>query len=223
MKFETELNLVNRFKENYILNLDIDGPSVVLEEVGLGFGIADLVIGELIYDNENLRIGREPLRPIDVGIYKIVEREQRVTVESVSYMTRCSKRQVSIALEKLVRAAFVKKEDLFYVLTKPYELVFRQSIAIEAKLKNWKRAMMQAYRYKWFADYSYVVLDANYIKPALENIGLFKEYNVGLLSLSTEGEFQNYFSPHKEKPIDSKMQILLSETLLFKDHTSCPC
>jgi hypothetical protein len=45
-------------------------------------------------------------------------------------------------------------------------------------LKNWKRALYQAHRYKWFANEAYVLLPESNIKPALNQIELFEQYNV---------------------------------------------
>jgi hypothetical protein len=213
MEFKTEISLVSYFRENFISNLGIKENSKILAEVNLGFGIADLVISEL---NETIRsTNREPLNLVDIGVYKMIEREKKVSLKAVCEITKCNKRLINDSLDKLVKASYIQQFDAYYSFSNRYELSFRKSIAIEAKLKNWKRALMQAYRYKWFADYSYVILDYAHIKPAIENISLFKQYNIGLVSLSTEGGFVKHYVPHKEKPIDIKMQILLSEAMLY--------
>lgn len=213
MKFDTESGLVSLFKEKIDVFFSIKENPIVLEEVGLGFGIADLVISELNFSD--IELDREPLNSIDINIYKIIERKKKVTIDSVSETTRCNKRQINESLDKLIKGNFIEKRDSYYVFTNKYELSFKKSIAIEAKLKNWKRALMQAYRYKWFADYSYVVLDHAYIKVAIENIDMFKRYNIGLISVSFEGEIFKHNIPRREKPLDPKMQILLSETLIY--------
>lgn len=75
-----------------------------------------------------------------------------------------------------------------------------KSYAFEMKLKNWKRALSQAFRYKAFVEYSYVILDENHINPALENIDLFKKSNIGLLGVSDKSEVFSYYKPRAEKP-----------------------
>lgn len=213
MEFKSEDSMVSFFKEKFISNLGIKDNSKILEEVNLGFGIADLVISEL---NDTLQLkNRRPLNSVDIGVYKIIERRKEVTVKSVSEITKCNKRQINESFEKLIGGSYIQKYDSYYRFSNKYELSFKKSIAIEAKLKNWKRALMQAYRYKWFADYSYVVLDNAHMKSAVENICLFKQYNIGLVSISIEGDFTKHFVPRKEKPIDAKMQILLSEAMLY--------
>jgi hypothetical protein len=52
--------------------------------------------------------------------------------------------------------------------------------AFETKLKNWRKAFQQAYRYSYFADISCIVIPPEVAKPALKNLELFKTCNVGL-------------------------------------------
>jgi hypothetical protein len=59
-------------------------------------------------------------------------------------------------------------------------------IAIEAKLKNWKTALHQAYKSTSFAHYSYVLLPPESIKIAIKNKDEFKKRNVGLLTIEKD-------------------------------------
>lgn len=214
MEFKSEINLISSFKENYVkflINHENFNDYRVLEEVKLGFGVPDLVIGEI--SNIPDMVYWEPLCSFDISIYKILEKEKTVTLENVSKITGSSKRQITFSLKKLINRNYAEKKDSYYILNNKYELSFKKSIAIEAKLKNWKRALAQAYRYKWFADYSYVVLDNNYVNNSLKNISLFEKYNIGLISITPDGDFYEHYTPIVEKPIDSRMQILLSEKI----------
>lgn len=214
MGFKDESSLVAFFKENFVDYFGINENQKILEEVGLGFGIADLVISELNQFQLN-SLEREPLNSIDIGIYKIIEKQKKVTIDRVAEITRGNRKKINDSLEKLIRGSYIEKVDSYYVFTNKYELSFKKSIAIEAKLKNWKRALMQAYRYKWFADYSYVVLDNAHAKAAIENVDSFKKLNVGLISISTDGHLFKHNLAKSQKPIDTNMQILLSEVLIY--------
>lgn len=75
---------------------------------------------------------------------------------------------------------------------------------------------MQAYRYKWFADYSYVVLDESHSKVAIENLDTFKKLNIGLITLNIKGGIVIHYHPKKQKPLDISMQISLSEMILYQ-------
>lgn len=66
--------------------------------------------------------------------------------------------------------------------TETHELV-----AFEAKLRNWKVALHQAYRNSHFAHFSYVVLPSEYASAALKNVKEFKRRGVGLCVVHEAG------------------------------------
>lgn len=72
-------------------------------------------------------------------------------------------------------------------------------ISIEFKLKNWKRAMFQAYRYKGFSSKSYVILDEHFSKKAIESIDEFIHFNIGLCTVENN-KMTCHYEPHVEKP-----------------------
>jgi hypothetical protein len=73
--------------------------------------------------------------------------------------------------------------SLTSVKISPFETV----IAVEAKLSDWSRALVQAYRNRQFADESWVVLDHRYYKAALAHLERFERSGVGLASLDVTG------------------------------------
>lgn len=85
------------------------------------------------------------------------------------------------------------------------------SCAIELKLSNWKRALEQAFRYKSFAEYSYVILDNSRTKPAIKNLPEFKKRNIGLLGMDDNGNLHKYHIPEARKPYSFRLVQVLSE------------
>lgn len=211
--FSSERELVNLFKSTYYEKFDVANIRI-LEEVGLGFGFADLVIAEL---KEALNLPeREKLSPVDINVYQVVSRKKKVSLENVQRITGIRQNEVRKSLDRLVDYYFIKKVDSFFELNNKYKLPFKKSIAFEAKLSNWKRAITQAYRYKWFADYSYVVMDEAHANPAIRNLSQFENYNVGLLTISVDGNVKTHYRPKKQLPIDPTMQMLFSEEILYQ-------
>ncbi len=78
-------------------------------------------------------------------------------------------------------------------------------ISFELKLKDWKRAAKQAFRYKSFSNISYVVLSSKSVNAALNNIELFAKYNIGLAKFNTESEFQILFKPESSRPFSDRL------------------
>lgn len=56
-----------------------------------------------------------------------------------------------------------------------------EKIAIEVKLYDWEKALIQAYLNSFFVNKSYVAIWSETIKNV--KLDLFKEYNVGLISV----------------------------------------
>lgn len=91
--------------------------------------------------------------------------------------------------------------DLVSVLFTPKKLALH---AFEMKMGDWRRAIAQAYRYKYFSDSAFVVLPPNEALKAKESLSVFRSINVGLLSFDkTEFCIEKIFIPRKEKPLSS--------------------
>lgn len=86
-------------------------------------------------------------------------------------------------------------------------------ISFELKLKNWKRAAKQAFRYKSFSNISYVVISGNSAKAAMNNISLFKKYNIGLAKFDLYSEFEILYKPEIDKPYSEEMNQKLIEDI----------
>ena len=77
--------------------------------------------------------------------------------------------------------------------------------AFEMKLSNWRRAMMQASRYKTFANTSIIVLPAKKCKVPLQYLDTFKKVGIGLWGFSPDSnQIITHFTPKPTKPFDSK-------------------
>lgn len=83
------------------------------------------------------------------------------------------------------------------------------TLAFEMKLSKWNKALTQAFRYRSFANVSYVVLDRDRIKPALLNIHQFICVNVGLLSIDPSGEVRCHFDPPSDLPYSERLTTTL--------------
>lgn len=60
---------------------------------------------------------------------------------------------------------------------------FEHLIAVEAKISDWRRVLVQAYRNLQFADESWVVLDHHFARPAIAQLDRFRIAGVGLASV----------------------------------------
>jgi DNA-binding transcriptional ArsR family regulator len=79
--------------------------------------------------------------------------------------------------------------------------------AFEAKLKDWRRALYQARRYRGYAHKSWVTMPSESVNAASKNRQAFKALNVGLISVNREGRQRILVRPRRERP-DSKRLLL---------------
>lgn len=116
-------------------------------------------------------------------------------------------RNLDIHLKRLMelRALIVDRERVF-VQESANANIIEYSVAIEAKVSDWRKGLKQALRYKNFADRSYLALYESHIKSAKNNLSVFKTLNVGLIGVSDDG-ITVYFKPsvNAKDPVKSRL------------------
>jgi len=190
---------------------------VILHEVNLGYGVADIVLTQCV---EFPEIRNKYLNLLEIKILKIINENFGITVESIIEKTRLPRRQIISAIHSLENLRLVRRGKDTITPLKKYVSTVKKTIAIEAKLRNWQRALKQAYRYKWFSHKSFVCLPSNRVNPAIKHIEKFKKMGVGLIGFCEEKGFKVFYSPRTEKPISDEMAILLNECVLSALHAS---
>jgi hypothetical protein len=73
-------------------------------------------------------------------------------------------------------------------------------VSFELKLRDWKQAAIQAFRYMNFSNISYVVLPHDNVSAAAENVWLFKKYNIGLASFGGPSDLDILYKPEHREP-----------------------
>ena len=70
--------------------------------------------------------------------------------------------------------------------------------AFELKLRDWRKGIVQAYRYRYFCDCSIVVLPRDVVDKASKRLELFGSLDVGLWSFDPDTDvITKYFTPHQ--------------------------
>jgi len=127
-----------------------------------------------------------------------------------------SEQEMSLVFESFINNLFENKnisilkeqKGLFgipdYLLVENSINSINYIISIELKLKNWKGALKQAFRYRSFSNESFVILDESSINLGLKNLESFKRYNIGLGTFSGENEFRIHYFPQPSEPFTNK-------------------
>lgn len=140
-----------------------------------------------------------------------------ITREYFYELGAADKRAKKEALDWLIDGNFVIETSDGKVKTAPYlRRHITQTFAVELKLSKWRSALKQAVRGKSFAEFRYVVLDANRVDSALKNKEKFRERNVGLLSVDAQGNCVEHVQAEKVNPFSPLHSWLLNETTLVE-------
>ena len=104
--------------------------------------------------------------------------------------------------------------DIVYFERKNCEI--KTIMAVEAKLKDWRRALQQAHRDKLFAERTYVALPEKYSAPAIANIDQFRRALVGLIIVGERGA-KTYYDPPRntirsEEHVSRALNVLAAAT-----------
>jgi len=81
--------------------------------------------------------------------------------------------------------------------------IFSSSVirAFELKMTNWRKALMQAHRYKYFANVSIVILPPEILKTASRFLDTFKSVKIGLWGFNARNNrIIQLYTPRPSKP-----------------------
>lgn len=217
-QFRTEQQLVSVFID--FLNKTKDDHVLVLEEFEGGFGRADL----LLYSESNASRKKdlETLKRINPRYAPLLSTSASVKIQTLpdlaaaSGVSKIFARRIARELIWLERAHIIESAVQTLKIDPIQHPPFAQVVAIEAKLRDWRRALMQAYRYLQYSTQSWVLLDYKYTDSAIKQLALFKSYGVGLASFSTSGELYVHCMATTQKlpdnPLAWRTQALLART-----------
>ncbi len=85
-------------------------------------------------------------------------------------------------------------------------------VALELKLKDWRKGIYQAFKYRSFCNAAYVIVDRYYQDDALANIQIFVDSNIGLATFSLEGELEVLSEPVADIPFSAYYSSVLNST-----------
>lgn len=152
-------------------------------EVDAGVGIADLV---LVKRAARSTRALHALASVAPRLAVLLSDEVAAAITSRGSLARTLGTSESAAqrvLAQLTAAGLAGGTPKAVSLTTISTLPFEKVIAVEAKLSEWQRVLVQAFRNLQFADESWVVLDHACVRPALEQLDRFQAAGIGLASI----------------------------------------
>lgn len=187
-------------------------PAVFFHEPQLPTGLPDLVAVYL--SNGKLEVNRHrlKLRQSHVRLLHFLYVARKASAESISEQLRIPAKQLSVLLRDL-RQAHLITDNGTDVRPRSLSRVFgvKYIIAIEAKVSNWSRALVQAVGNYWFASHSYILIPRTKVLPKV--IARAEELGVGVLVLDGSS-ISVTLEPRKRKLPGSYGSWLLNEWAL---------
>src|SRR3989344_6010256 len=179
------------------------------QEVGVGYGVADLVLIKLIPGQCAIRLKNKQLKPLlredYFKIFRYLPEEESgknpATLDHLVKRTKLSKSFLKYQiLRQLEHDGYIRKVDGdFYFKINGWMPIAKEIVAIEAKLKDWKRGFIQANRYKSFANKAYLALPAD--RAHLVDEALLRRHNIGLIAFDPrESEIKKTVHPTTAHP-----------------------
>lgn len=111
---------------------------------------------------------------------------------------------------------YLKKRGVFF-LNPNIKIAIEQSIAIEAKMKDWRTALYQATRYSQFAHKSFVALKSEFIHRAIKHIDRFRANKIGLIEVNIDiGRCKIILSQTREHPTSLVSSVIANEKVFAK-------
>jgi hypothetical protein len=190
--------------------------SVVVEELGVGYGIADVVAAQTcsVGVRERLRLGQTATvaRRGDVQVLHALRHVQEATFELLVELTGISAKRLKYdVLRFLLSENYVEEvRGGRFQLLGDHRPVVQEVWAVEAKTKNWFEGLCQAKRYQHFAHRTYLAIDGACRARVRDSV--LREHNVGLIAVS-EDEAEIVFHPVREEPRSEELFLMTNERI----------
>lgn len=202
-----EIEIVNNIN-NYLNNNGIRFSN----ELRMGIGIPDI----------SFNIGApNHLKPMDdyylLSILEFINRKLCTTFNEIKNEFLLAMNKVKRYVSALDKMNFVRiKNNTIQSMKNVSSVKLGTIISIEAKLKDWKGAYLQAQRYLCFSDYAYIAMPDNYIKNIEQDI--FKESGIGIISVDDNNKkIKEVLSARKSESCEFILKYLITSKIIEKN------
>lgn len=195
-------------------------------EVDAGVGIADLV---LIKRTPRSTGALRALGSISPRLAVLLSPELGATIknrQTLAASLGTSEGAAQRVIAQLSAAGVAAQSRDSVSLSTISSLPFERLIAVEAKISDWRRVLVQAYRNLQFADESWAVLDHARIRPAIAQLERFKVAGVGLASINRGQELFIHYCATTQGPMSQgkrwQAQAVLASRVLNRQERLNP-
>lgn len=195
------------------------GTNLAFHEFSAGYGIADLVFApEFSFDKKNIK--RTPITDFN-SLTILLTLSRKLTYgfnEITEVFPYFSQKEIKKSLRNLLIGGYIEKVNKHYYRKIPTTNrlnPINKIVAIEVKLKDHRKGLVQARRYQYFADSSYLAI----LKEAENNIDIaeFNRYNIGLILFDKNKERIEIRHPQpNNQHYQQRVSLFAKEMMLSK-------
>lgn len=189
-----------------------DSLDFVATEIVASGAIADVVGASLDAGAVRRRIddGITPLTDWTAIVCSSLCADSATVGEVVDY-TGLSRSGASRSLSLAADHGALIRDGRHLILNEAWETPVRTVVAAELKLRDWQKGLLQAARYRGWADASWLILGAT---SSLRAAKAAAPSGVGLLRLTPEGQVQKGRTARWRRPTSSLERIWIGEQIL---------
>jgi len=191
----------------------------VAREVGIGYGVADLVAYKLNKPNIRARFHNGQVMALSKGrFFQILDYlpdegdGPPVHLNAISSHVHRSPKYLKFEVLKFMeQAGYVRRVRADeYVRVNGFLPIVNEIIAVEAKVRDWHRGLAQANRYRTFANRAYLAMPQMALRQVPRD--LLQRHDLGLLALAKEHVRELVPAPRRH-PTDQVKYNLAAEWL----------
>ncbi len=192
------------------------GTNLSFREFSAGYGIADLVFAADFSFRKN-SVKRNPLTSFNsLKFLFTLEKDKSYKLgDFISMFPQFSTSEIKNQIRALTNNAYLIKSNDIYTksITEENLNPIKRIVAIEVKLNDHKGGLVQARRYQYFADDSYLAI----LKEAEKNIDVdeFNKHNIGLILFDTKTNTIEIKHPNKTNcKFETSVSLFAKEMML---------
>lgn len=218
-KFETERELVDSFV--HFSEKTRPHNWQCIQEFEVGLGIADIVFAKQVRNASKSIALLQAVSPRLGIFFSESYTKQPLRQEDFEVLLGTNTKQTKRIINQIRSLPQVKaRKDQSIEISFSGKPPFAPIISIEAKLSDWRRALLQAFRYTQYSHESWVLLDTANTPAAIKELRQFKRTGIGLASFSTDGQLFIHQHAKLRKPSSEekfwRAQALISRTNTIK-------
>jgi hypothetical protein len=194
----TETAFVEKLKRSFI-----EKGFLARQEIGVGYGVADLVLirkSKINARHVALRQSYRQTSPLLKEEYFralsfIPDKPNKTSIETLVKRTHLSRSFLKYSiLRTLQKRGYIKSDGKsYYFKINGWVPLASELIAVEAKMRDWKRGLVQANRYKVFANRVYLAVPSSI--QHLVDRQMLRKHRIGLISFDTKNNTKRILFP----------------------------